>query len=313
MNVLVTGCSGFIGSNLIEELLKSGHFIVGLDNMDDYYLPAIKEKNLEKALAHPNFRFVPGDIRDENVVNGLLEEFEITQVIHLAARAGVRPSIENPLLYADVNVKGTNVLLEGCRKYNITKFLFASSSSVYGNNLSVPFKESDNVDHPISPYAATKKAGELLCYTYHKLFQMDIFCLRFFTVYGPRQRPEMAISKFIQKIKDGETIDVYAQGQTLRDYTYVGDIVNGIILAMNKLKGYDIFNIGGSSPVKLLDLIRIIEDQVGKKADLNLMDEQPGDVDITYADTQKVKKELGFETEVSMEKGISLYLKWLQA
>ncbi len=313
MNILVTGCAGFIGSHLVESLLDRGDFVVGLDNFDNYYSKEIKLQNLGIFLKNQNFVFYEGDIRDELFLESIFNLNRIDSIIHLAARAGVRPSIELPKLYCDVNLIGTTNLLEFSNKFKISKFVFASSSSVYGNNSSFPFKEDDIVDYPISPYAATKKAGELICYSYHHLYNLNISCLRFFTVYGPRQRPEMAISKFIDLIRKGLEIEVYANGQSLRDYTYVQDIVNGIILSLENSQGYNIYNIGGGMPIKLIDLISVIENKLGVNAKIKYLDSQPGDVDITYADSSKASELLGYNSMVTIEDGIEKYIAWLNA
>jgi UDP-glucuronate 4-epimerase len=313
MNILVTGCAGFIGSHLTEALLNRGEIVVGLDNFDDYYSKEIKINNLANLKMSENFSFFEGDIRDQSFLNSLFTQFKIDSIIHLAARAGVRPSIELPQLYCDVNVVGTTNLLELANKFKVSNFVFASSSSVYGNNLDYPFKELDVVDFPISPYAATKKAGELLCYTFHHLYKFNISCLRFFTVYGPRQRPEMAISKFINKINQGLEIEVFANGESLRDYTYVLDIVNGIILSLDNSVGFNIYNIGGGKPIKLIDLIRVIENKLNKKAKIKFLESQPGDVDITYADSTKAEKFIGYKSKISIEEGVESYISWLNA
>lgn len=311
MNILVTGCAGFIGSHLVESLLGRGDSVFGLDNFDNYYSKEVKLNNLEYIGENQNFIFIEGDIRDLSLLETIFSKNKFDAIIHLAARAGVRPSIELPQLYCDVNVIGTTNLLELANKYNILNFVFASSSSVYGNNTSLPFKENDVVDYPISPYAATKKAGELICYTYHQLYNLNVSCLRFFTVYGPRQRPEMAISKFIDLIKNGSEIEVYANGQSLRDYTYVQDIVNGIILSLDKSKGYNIFNVGGGKPIKLIDLISVIEQKLNIKANIKFLESQPGDVDITYADSSKAYDILGYKSLITIEEGVEKFLYWL--
>ena len=233
MNFLVTGNAGFIGSHLVERLLSAGHRVIGLDNFDDFYDPALKRRNLSSALQDPKFRLVEGDIREEGILEKIFRKEKIEIVAHLAARAGVRPSIQNPLLYFEVNVRGTLNLLEACKKHSVRRFVFASSSSVYGNNAKIPFAEDDPVDNPISPYAATKKAGELICHTYHHLYGMDIACLRYFTVYGPRQRPEMAIHQFTRLIHSGKKVTLFGDGSSRRDYTYVEDAILSFLLWLN--------------------------------------------------------------------------------
>ena len=234
MRALVTGAAGFIGSHLCERLLGDGWSVAGVDNFDDFYDPQIKRRNISECLTDKNFHFIEADIRDGAAVDEAVVD-NVQVIVHLAAKAGVRPSIAGPLLYADVNVNGTMVLLEAAKKYKVDKFIFASSSSVYGNNEKVPFSEDDNVDFPISPYAATKKAGELICHTYHHLHEMSITCLRFFTVYGPRQRPDLAIHKFARLIERGRPIPVYGDGSMMRDFTYIDDIIDGTVAAINRL------------------------------------------------------------------------------
>jgi len=274
--ILVTGAAGFIGSHLCERLLADGRRVVGLDSFDSFYDPKIKRANIAGCLTNSNFRLVEGDIRDAEVVAAALKGCDL--VVHLAARAGVRPSIEDPLLYQDVNVRGTNVILETMRKLGMKKLVFASSSSVYGNIKKVPFSETDVVDNPISPYAATKKAGELICHAYHHLFGMDITCLRFFTVYGARQRPDLAIHKFAKLILAGKSIPVFGDGSMMRDHTYIDDIIAGVVAAIDHCGGYKIYNLGESRPVLLSDLIAVIERAVGKKAMIERLPLQPGDV-----------------------------------
>ncbi|MFH1119180.1 MAG: NAD-dependent epimerase/dehydratase family protein [Bacteroidota bacterium] len=302
--VLITGAAGFIGSNLAQGMLSEGYQVTGLDNFDDFYDPQIKRKAVEKLATTPGFRLIEGDIRDRKLLDETFMEVKPDLVIHLAARAGVRPSIADPQLYYDVNVSGTLVLLESMRKTGIKDLLFASSSSVYGNNKKVPFSESDPVDNPISPYAATKKAGELICYTYHHLYNFNIFCLRFFTVYGPGQRPEMAIQQFGKNIAEGAPITLYGDGTSRRDYTFVGDIVAGIISAANKLKGYEIINLGNSDTITLLELVHGIEVTLEKKALIEWQPMQPGDVETTYADISKAGKLLGYRPDYPVMKGL---------
>ncbi|MHC4527784.1 MAG: NAD-dependent epimerase/dehydratase family protein, partial [Planctomycetota bacterium] len=248
MKALVTGAAGFIGSHLTERLLADGWSVVGLDNFDDFYDPQIKRGNIRAALENKAFTLIEADIRDGAVMDEALGQ-GIDVVVHLAAKAGVRPSIEQPVLYTDVNVKGTMVVLESAREHGTNKMVFGSSSSVYGNNEKVPFSEDDNVDFPISPYAATKKACELICHTYHHLYGIDITCLRFFTVYGPRQRPDLAIHKFARLIEQGKPIPVYGDGSMMRDFTYIDDIINGTLAAMEKCAGFNIYNLGESRPI----------------------------------------------------------------
>lgn len=311
--ILITGAAGFIGSNLADTLLSSGFTVLGIDNYDPFYSRRIKEANISAALGNVSYSFKEGDIRDKEFIDNCLGEFNPEIIIHLAARAGVRPSLENPLAYYDVNVIGTLNLLEMMRKHNIRKMLFASSSSVYGNNTKIPFSESDIVDFPISPYAASKKAGELLCHTYHHLYDMDIFCLRFFTVYGPRQRPDLAIRKFTGALLEGRDISVFGDGSSSRDYTYIDDIVDGVVKAAGKVEGFEIFNLGESKPVSLQDLVSILEKASSKKARINRLPMEQGDVMHTYADISKARIMLGYSPVIDIVDGINKYLRWYTA
>jgi len=308
----VTVAAGFIGSHLCERLLSDGIAVVGFDNFDEFYSRDVKEANLSKSLASKKFKFIEGDIRDADCVDGVIENSGIDLIVHLAAKAGVRPSIEDPVGYQDVNINGTVVLLESARKFGIKKFVFASSSSIYGNNKKIPFSESDKVDFPISPYAATKKAGELICHTYSHLYDIDMTCLRFFTVYGPRQRPDLAIYKFCRLIEAGKAIPVYGVGSMRRDFTYIDDIIDGVIKAIDKCSGYAIYNLGESRPVRLDELISEIEKALGKKAKIDRLPLQPGDVDQTYADIGKAKKKLGYDPSTALEVGLEKFVKWLR-
>ncbi len=310
MNILVTGGAGFIGSHLVERLLREGHRVTVLDNFDDFYDPAVKRRNLAGPSAMALFRLIEGDLRDEQLLEKIFKEEKIESVAHLAARAGVRPSIQNPMLYTDVNIRGTMNLLEACRKSGVAKLVFASSSSVYGNNPEVPFSEDDAVDHPISPYAATKKAGELLCHTYHHLFGMDIACLRYFTVYGPRQRPEMAIHQFTRLIHQDQKVSLFGKGSSHRDYTYIDDAIEGTLLALSKRHGYQIYNIGESQTISLLQLVLTIEKILGQKAVLEYLPEQPGDVERTFADIRRAEERLGYRPKVKIEEGLERFVKW---
>ncbi|CAN5805075.1 GDP-mannose 4,6-dehydratase [soil metagenome] len=310
MNILVTGAAGFIGSHVSEYFIGLGHHVIGIDNFDEYYAFHFKQLNLAELKKSNQFQFHEGDIRDSKKLNELFSSNKIDAVVHLAAKAGVRPSIENIAAYYDVNVNGTVCLLEAMRAHNVKKMLFASSSSVYGNNPKVPFSESDRVDDPISPYASTKKSGELLCHVYCHLYGFDITCLRFFTVFGPRQRPDLAIHKFTRLIDDGKKIPFYGDGSTARDYTYVDDIVNGISCALTNLNGYHIYNLGESKVIDLKMLVEVIEAAVGKKADLEKLPLQQGDVNITYADISKAKKEIGYDPKYNIETGIGKFVEW---
>jgi UDP-glucuronate 4-epimerase len=310
MNILVTGAAGFIGSHTCEALLAAGHEVTGLDNFDSFYSPSVKVMNLAICRDHKSFLLIRGDLLDGEKIDELLSSRSYDLVIHLAARAGVRPSILDPLLYARNNVDATVVLLEAMRRHGVSKCLLASSSSVYGNNPKVPFSEGDNVDRPISPYAATKKACEELAYTYHHLFGLNVFCLRFFTVYGPRQRPEMAIHKFIREIDEGSPVTLFGDGSSSRDYTFITDIVSGILTAAERVSGYEIINLGGSSTISLLELLRLIERSMGKEARIVWRENQQGDVERTWADVTKAKTLLGFEPTVSVEAGVRRFVDW---
>jgi UDP-glucuronate 4-epimerase len=310
MNILVTGGAGFIGSNLCEKLADADGKIICLDNFNDYYDPKIKEKNIRNLIGSPNFTLYRMDILDKEKLEEVFAKHRIDVIIHLAARAGVRPSLSNASLYEAVNVQGTINILECCRKYNIGKLIFASSSSIYGGNKKIPFSEDDIVDRPISPYAATKKAGELICYTYSYQFNISIYCYRFFTVYGPRQRPEMAIHKFTRLITEGKPIEIFGDGTSSRDYTYVDDIVDTITSNLENVKGYEIINLGNSKPVKITELIKLIEKAANKKAQVKYADMQAGDVLATYADILKAKKMLKYNPKTSIEEGINKFMLW---
>lgn len=312
MTILITGVAGFIGSHLAERLISEGRSVIGIDNFDPFYPRAIKESNLKQLLAHHQFRLIEADIRSIPAMNHIFSSQPLDTVVHLAAKAGVRPSIADPVGYMDVNIQGTAVLLDAAQKHHVNKFIFASSSSVYGNNPKVPFSETDNVDNPISPYAATKKAGELLCYTYSHLYAMNITCLRFFTVYGPRQRPDLAIHKFTRMIDQQQPIPVFGDGSMMRDFTYIDDIIDGIMGAITHCRGYDIYNLGESQPIRLDELIAAIEKTLDKKALLNHQPEQPGDVKQTYADIQKAKARLNYSPHTTIYHGLTAFVAWYQ-
>jgi len=312
--MLVTGGAGFIGSHLCERLLSDGVKVICLDNFDSFYDPDIKIKNAEGIAKkfRDLFELVTGDIRNPGHLKAVFQKNQIDFVVHLAARAGVRPSIADPLLYQDVNIRGTIVLLEACKAYKIKNFIFASSSSVYGENQRVPFTEEDLNIQPISPYGATKRAGELLCYSYHHLYGMNVACLRIFTAYGPRQRPEMAIHQFTRLIDRGEKIQIYGDGSSRRDYTYVDDLIDGIFAVIHHHKGFEIYNLGESQTTSLNELIRLIEEAFGKKANIEMLEFQPGDVSVTYADVSKAKRMLKYQPRVKMEEGIRRFVEWYQ-
>jgi UDP-glucuronate 4-epimerase len=311
MKILITGAAGFIGSHLSERLLDDGWTVVGVDNFDDFYDPRIKRRNIKDCLKNKNFQLVEADIRDIAAMDKAVSS-DVEIVVHLAAKAGVSPSIEQPVLYADVNVNGTAVLLQAAEKHRIKEFIFGSSSSVYGNNKKVPFSEDDNVDFPISPYAATKKAGELICHTYHHLYGISIICLRFFTVYGPRQRPDLAIHKFARLIEQGKSIPIYGDGTMMRDFTYIDDIIDGTVAAMAKCTGFNIYNLGESRPVSVNDLVAEIEKALGKKAAKQYLPPQPGDIERTYADITKAARDLGYRPSITITAGLKKFVAWLR-
>lgn len=313
MNFLVTGGAGFIGSHVCERLLHAGHSVWAFDDLNDFYDPQIKRGNLRdiQSLAKP-FAFIHGDITDAAAVEELFREVRFDQVIHLAARAGVRPSLEQPALYQRVNVEGTVNLLEAGRRHGVKKFTLASSSSVYGVNAKVPFAESDPIFSAISPYAASKLACEALGHVYHHLYGLDVVMLRFFTAYGPRQRPDLAIHKFTRLIHEGKPIPVFGDGSTARDYTYVSDIVDGVFACTQREFGYAVFNLGESQTVTLSRLIELIEAALGKKAVLDRQPLQPGDVPITYADIAKARAELGYQPRVPIVAGVPLFADWFR-
>ena len=315
MKVLITGSAGFIGSHLAEDLLTGGHAVVGMDNFDPFYDRAVKEANLVDVRAvGGTFHFVEADIRDRPAVDRLFaDEGPLDAVVHLAARAGVRPSIADPMLYEQVNVAGTiNLLAAAAGAKAKPKFIFGSSSSVYGNNEKVPFSEDDRVDHPISPYAATKRSGELMAHVYHRLYGLDVWCLRFFTVYGPRQRPDLAIHKFARKILAGEPIQKFGDGSASRDYTYVSDIVAGIRAAIDRCRGYEIINLGSRNPITLTDMIAAVAAACGREPIIEQLPMQPGDVDRTYADVTRASDLLDYAPTMSFNEGIQKLVDWLR-
>lgn len=305
--ILVTGGAGFIGSHLIERLIGKNE-IVCVDNFDPYYDPCVKRKNIERHLGNKNFRLLEVDVRGREDLEGTFKE-GIDKVVHLAAKAGVRASIKDPLAFADVNINGTLNLLELCRTYGIRNFIYASSSSVYGLN-KTPFRESDKVDKQVSPYGTSKRACELYCQMYSVLYGIPVTCLRFFTVYGPRQRPDMAIHKFTRLIDQGKPIELYGDGTSKRDYTYVTDIVDGVTNAVKKRFDFEIFNLGESKTVELRHLISLIEENLGKKAKVKRMPEQEGDVPATFADISKSKRLLGYDPKVGVEEGVKRFVDW---
>lgn len=312
MIYLITGSAGFIGSNLLDELLKDkNNIVIGIDNLNNFYNPDIKKKNIEHNLNNSNFNFHNIDLLNTEELNKIFENNKIDSIVHLAGYGGVRPSIENPKLYIDNNIVATLNILECMKNYNIKKLVYASSSSVYGNSKETIFTETLNVSYPISPYAMTKKACEELCYTYHKLYNINVIALRFFTVYGKRQRPDLAISKFTKLILEDKPIPVFGDGSTFRDYTYIDDIVSGIISAIEYNKtSYEIINLGGGNPVSLNEMVKTIEDVLGKKAIIERMSMQKGDVDKTAADISKARKLLNYNPSTSFEEGIKKFVEW---
>eukprot|EP01047_Picozoa_sp_COSAG01_P015184 COSAG01_NODE_755_length_13819_cov_130.671939_8_plen_316_part_00 len=313
MNIFITGVAGFIGSHVAEFFLNQGYNVIGIDNLNNFYDPSIKERNLSILQKSKLFKFFKGDILDQNLLKEIGLSVQIDTIIHLAAMAGVRPSIQDAAYYYKVNITGTFNILEFAKEFNVKKMLFASSSSVYGNNTKTPYSESDNVDFPISPYAATKKAAELMCHTYFHLYKLPIICLRFFTVYGPRQRPEMAIHKFTKMILNREEIPVYNHGKCLRDYTYIDDIVHGISTVHSHDFLFDIINLGESHTISTLDIIKEIEKCVGIKAKIKLLDAQQGDVNTTYADITKAKNKYAYSPSTSIFQGIKKFIDWYKS
>lgn len=310
MKILVTGGAGFIGSSLTEALLARGEQVVVMDDFNDFYDPKLKRENIRPFEAKVGFKLHEADIRDGKKVLEVFRQERPDAVFHLAARAGVRPSIELPLLYEEVNCVGTLNLLEAARHTGIKNFVFASSSSVYGINSKVPFSEEDPITCPISPYASTKRSGELMCFTYSHLYNIPVTCLRFFTVYGEKGRPDMAIAKFTRLIWEGKEIQVYGDGTARRDFTYIGDIVSGLLHSIYKPSRYEIINLGGSNTVELSLVITLIEANLGRKARIKYQETMPGDVPITYADVTKARKLLGFEPKVAIDEGVRRYVLW---
>ena len=310
----ITGGAGFIGSTLSEKLLSLGNKVVAIDNFCDFYNPNIKENNVKDLLLNPNFKLYRADIRDREAVKKIFDENKIDVVMNLAAMAGVRPSIENPCLYQEVNCLGLQNILEEMKLHDVKNGVLASSSSVYGNCKEVPFREDMIVDYAISPYAATKKANEVMAHVYHKLYDMNIIMLRFFTVYGPKQRPDLAINKFTRLMLEDKEIPMFGDGTTSRDYTYVDDIVEGIIKSceytLNNKNVYEILNIGNSSPTSLKEMINTIARVLGVEPKIKQLPMQPGDVDRTYADISKAKKLIGYEPKTTFEEGIRKFVNW---
>jgi UDP-glucuronate 4-epimerase len=310
--VLVTGGAGFIGSHVVDSLLSRGDQVVVFDNFDGFYDPAVKRDNIAAAAGHPNCTVVEGDLRVEGDLERVFAETPLDAVIHLAARAGVRPSIEDPELYDSVNVVGTTRLLQQIRQHQVPSLVFGSSSSVYGSGTPVPFRESEAADRPSSPYAATKRAGELACHVFHELFGVHVTCLRFFTVYGPRQRPEMAIHRFTRLIASGQPVPVFGDGTARRDFTYVDDIVSGVLAALDRPGGYNIYNLGTTAVTTIADLVGMIGVALGVEPHIRFEPAQPGDVPITYADITDARRELGYQPMTELAAGLGAFVSWFR-
>lgn len=313
-NILITGGAGFIGSHLVDRLLTEGGWrVTVIDDFNDFYLPEIKRSNVQPHLGHPDYELYEVDIRDRQALEQVFWQTQFDTIVHLAARAGVRPSLTQPQLYAETNINGTTNLLELARNNNVRHFVFGSSSSVYGVNDKVPFSEDDPIFHPISPYAATKAAGELICHTYSHLYGIRCLCLRFFTVYGARQRPDLAIHKFASLISQGKPIPVFGDGTTRRDYTYIDDIIAGVRAAIDYQKSnYEVINLGESRTVELRELISLLEKELGKEAKIDRQPLQPGDVPQTFADITKARKLLGYNPQTQIEDGIRKFIEWFR-
>jgi UDP-glucuronate 4-epimerase len=311
--ILLTGGAGFIGSHVARRLLARGERIVALDDFNDFYAPRLKRENAAGLALDPGWTLVEGDIRDADLVERLFRDERFDAVIHLAARAGVRPSLKEPILYEDVNCIGTLRLLEAARRHGPETFVFGSSSSVYGINEKVPFAEDDPVDRPISPYATTKRTGELLCFNYHHLYGLKTACLRFFTVYGPAQRPEMAIHKFTDLLARGRAVPMFGDGGSRRDYTYIDDIIDGVVATLDLAPGFEIVNLGGADTTSLADLVRWIAEELGVEPRIEHLPPQPGDVPITYADVAKAERLLGYSPQVPIREGLSRFVAWYRA
>jgi len=313
-NILITGGAGFIGSHLAENLIRDTDWKVTIvDDLNDFYAPEIKRANLEEIRKTGDYQFFEADIRDPEKLRSVFDETEFDCIVHLAARAGVRPSLSQPKLYAETNINGTLNLLELARDYEVPQFVFGSSSSVYGINSKVPFSEDDRIHQPISPYAATKAAGELLCHTYSHLFKIRCLCLRFFTVYGSRQRPDLAIHKFARLITEGKPIQVFGDGMTRRDYTYIDDIISGVRAAIEYDGSvYEVFNLGESETTELSHLIELLEQNLDLKAEIDRQPMQPGDVPVTFADISRAKRLLSYNPQTKIEEGIPKFVEWFR-
>jgi UDP-glucuronate 4-epimerase len=313
-NILITGGAGFIGSHLVDRLLAEGGWrITVVDDFNDFYDPAIKRENVRARLANPDYKLIEADIRNPSDIEQAFGETAFDCIVHLAARAGVRPSLKEPRLYVETNINGTLNLLDSARAHGVKQFVFGSSSSVYGMNAKVPFSEDDPIFNPISPYAATKAAGELLCHSFAHLYDLRIVCLRFFTVYGARQRPDLAIHKFAKLISAGKPIPVFGDGTTRRDYTYIDDIIAGVRAAMDYDQSkYEIINLGESRTVELRELIALLEKSLGRQAQIDRQPLQPGDVTQTFADISKARRLLGYDPQTQIEDGIQKFVEWFR-
>lgn len=314
-NILITGGAGFIGSHLVDHLLLEGDWAVTVvDDFNDFYAPNIKRNNVRAHEQNPAYKLIEADIRDQAALANVFDNTQFDAIVHLAARAGVRPSLKDPQLYCETNIDGTLNLLEEARKHGVKQFVFGSSSSVYGINAKVPFSEDDPIRQPISPYAATKGAGELLCHTYSHLYDLRSVCLRFFTVYGARQRPDLAIHKFASLISQGKPIPVFGDGKSRRDYTYIDDIIGGVRAAIDfNQTNYEVINLGESRTVELTELISLLEQELGKKAIIDSQAPQPGDVPQTFADITRARQLLGYNPQTPIEEGIRKFVEWFRA
>jgi len=310
--VLVTGGAGFIGSHLCDRLLNEGHEVLCLDNFNDFYDPAIKERNIAQARKHPNFTLVTGDILDRELLDQIFLQYKPEKIVHLAAMAGVRPSLASPMQYVDIDIKGTVTLLEAVRRHGVKQFIFGSSSSVYGARNDGPFSEEDATDVQVSPYATAKKAGELYCRTYANLYSIPTTVLRFFTVYGPRQRPEMAIHRFAKLMLIGEMVSMFGDGTSARDYTFIEDVVDGIIAAVERPFPFEIINLGSGRTVQLTEMVNTLSGVLGIEPRIDRLPEQLGDVPLTHADVSKAKELLGYEARTGFQEGIQRFVEWMK-
>lgn len=310
--LLVTGGAGFIGSHLVDRLLARGEEVIVVDDFNDFYDPSIKRRNVREHLKSPRYCLIEVDIRDANAMQEIFRSNNIDKIVHLAARAGVRPSLEQPLLYEDVNIRGSMILLELARQHKVQQIVFASSSSVYGATTNIPFTEEDRIHQTISPYAATKYAGELMCHTYHYLYGIPITCLRFFTAYGPRQRPDLAIHTFTRLIYEGKPIPFFGDGSTSRDHTYIDDIIQGVVASIDRPFGFEVFNLGESTTVTLSELVAQIEKACGKKAIIKQLPPPPGDMPVTFADISKARRMLGYKPTTPIDQGLKTFVEWFK-